>query len=63
MIRILPLIAALAATTVTAGCGIDGPPVPPTRNETGPRGMGLDLNANNRTGLRVSGEARVGVVF
>lgn len=44
------LVALALSLTLLAACGADGPPVPPTKAETAP------------TGLRVSGEARIGIV-
>lgn len=42
-------LACLLMLTVLAACGADGPPVPPTKADTAP-------------GLKISGEARLGVV-
>lgn len=45
------LIASLTLFALLAACGVDGEPVPPTRNDTRPA-----------DGIRISGEARIGVV-
>ncbi len=51
-----------------AACGVDGAPRPVTAGATyqpqGPRsatGTDLVVNADNRSGVSISGEARVGV--
>ena len=45
----MPRLAAFLTLTLLAACGADGPPVPPTKADTAP-------------GLKISGEARVGIV-
>jgi predicted small lipoprotein YifL len=45
----MPRLAALLTVTLLAACGADGPPVPPTKADTAPA-------------LKISGEARIGVV-
>ncbi|WP_164738103.1 hypothetical protein [Frigidibacter oleivorans] len=51
MTRTMMTGAALAAILVVAGCGVDGPPVPPAgRTEPAPQ-----------TGLQVTGQVEMGV--
>ena len=45
--------AAAVLLSLVAACGVDGPPVPPSRNSS-PRGAGFDVDANTSTGIRVS---------
>ena len=45
------IIASLTLFALLAACGVDGVPVPPTRNAT-----------KHSDGIRISGEARIGVV-
>ncbi|MDF1855313.1 argininosuccinate lyase [Pseudooceanicola sp.] len=42
---------AMALVALLAACGVDGEPIPPTRAKAAPS-----------DGIRISGEARVGVV-
>ncbi|MFC7702941.1 hypothetical protein ACFQXB_01885 [Plastorhodobacter daqingensis] len=61
------LVFALLSVLLVAACGADGPPreVGATWRTQGPRsatGTDIVLNADNRTGVSVSGEARIGVV-
>ncbi|MFN3937918.1 MAG: hypothetical protein ACK4KW_10090 [Gemmobacter sp.] len=50
-------VALIATLTLLAACGADGPPEAPTR-----AGLAPLAPANDPPGVRVSGEARFGIV-
>jgi predicted small lipoprotein YifL len=45
-------LAVIVATLVLAGCGVDGPPVPPSQ---------VEEEARTATGLTLSGSAEFGI--
>ncbi len=52
MIAVTKPIAASVLIAMLAACGVDGEPIPPTREKASP----------SQDGIRISGEASVGVV-
>ncbi|MBY6091991.1 hypothetical protein ACX9MO_11730 [Pseudooceanicola sp. 502str34] len=60
----LRLIPALAALAVVAACGVNGPPKEREQiiRPTSANGMDIELGADTRSGVTVSGNARFGVV-
>ncbi|MCA0919106.1 hypothetical protein [Pseudooceanicola nanhaiensis] len=60
----LRLITAVSALAVLAACGVNGPPKEREKEirRTSANGMDIELAADTRSGVTVSGNARFGVV-